>query len=98
MKKKSQKQTKHDLRSEAAQREAIRLAKESKVYFKDEKVYFKDESDGMHYNHSPFVYALRTWSDELIAIFDLRDCYRKRAPLKGITKAVRKAVQPRKKK
>jgi len=34
----------------------------------------------------------------ITAIFDLRDCYKKRAPLKGITKAVRRAVQPRRKK
>lgn len=39
-----------------------------------------------------------TGSDgELIAEFDLRDCYRKRQPLKGITKAMRKAVQPKRK-
>jgi hypothetical protein len=32
-----------------------------------------------------------------IAIFDLRDCYRLRAPLKGVTKAIRKAIQPKRK-
>jgi len=34
--------------------------------------------------------------EKVIAIADLRDLYRKREPLRGITKAVRGAVHPRK--
>lgn len=36
--------------------------------------------------------------DHVIAVFDIRDCVRKRAPLKGITKAIRKAIAPKGKK
>lgn len=32
-----------------------------------------------------------------MAIFDLKDCYRKRQPLKGITKKIRRVLQPQRK-
>lgn len=43
-------------------------------------------------------HGLEFWSEDgetLIALADLRDLYRKRQPLRGITKAVRRAVHPR---
>ena len=36
--------------------------------------------------------------DRTIAIFDLRQCYLQRAPLKGIKKALTKAIRPQRKK
>lgn len=72
---------KHDPKSEAAMRRAIR------------------DRGGLEWRLFIFQSVVQaTGSDgELIAEFDLRDCYRKRAPLKGITKAMRKAVQPKRK-
>ena len=47
-----------------------------------------------------FIEVYRSYSNWLtkhdeppIAIFDLRDCYRKRQPLTGITKRLRRAVR-----
>lgn len=83
---------KHNVRSEAAMRKAIKKWTTEKPVCREHSL--TDDGypivnfyDGFHINE-----------DKLIAIFDLRDCYRKRQPLKGITKAVRKAVQPRGKK
>lgn len=46
----------------------------------------------------PTIYAWSEDGGDLVAIFDLRDCYRKRQPLKDITKKLRKAIAPRRKK
>ncbi|HXF28950.1 MAG TPA: hypothetical protein VN457_03805, partial [Chlamydiales bacterium] len=72
---------KHDPRSEAAQRAAI------KAY--DAGIGWIGFSGT---GPAPIVYILRG-ETEVLAIFDLRDCYRKRQPLKGITKKLRKAIQ-----
>lgn len=44
------------------------------------------------------AYAEHDMRVQTVAVFDLRDCYRKRAPLKGITKKLRKAIQPKRSK
>lgn len=80
---------KHDPRSEAAQREV----------FKDREFFIWHT---YHTKSTIEIHALGTLAlgnpGQAVAIFDLRDCYRKRQPLKGITKAVRKAIQPNRKK
>ncbi len=80
------KKRKHDPRSEAAMREAIKL------WLKQDA-----ELTVRHKQIGTCELEIEK-NNETLAIFDLRDCYRKRQPLKGITKAVRKAVQPRRKK
>lgn len=76
---------KYDPRSEAAQREACRLLKSG-----DAHRYF---SLG-----ETFTVHVAELNKDPIAIFDLRDCYRKRQPLKGIKKAFNKAIAPKRKK
>ena len=73
----------HNHRSEVAQREACRLLRRGEAtksfacYEKPFEIHvYKDVG--------------KKW--EKVAIFDLRDCYRKRRPLKGVTKAMRKAI------
>lgn len=83
---------KRDPRSEAAQKEAVRLLKRNTVNECAAYPYFVEEPG------STEVQILRGDTEEVIAIFDLRDCYRKREPLKGITKKFRKAIQPKRKK
>lgn len=70
-------------KTEAAQRRAIKLMNDGLAYI------------AVSNAHSPIL-EVRADS-KTIALFDLRDCYRKRAPLKGIQKTMRKAVQPKKK-
>ncbi len=80
------KKKKHNPKSEAAQREAIRNKWDNlwTVHATDETV--------------EVVAYVRLDGEEVALVrFDLRDCYRKRAPLKGITKALRKVVQPKRK-
>lgn len=79
---------KRDPRSEAAMREAIR-----RHIDKGDVIW-----DVCWSEDSTFVTASTPNDREYIAIFDLRDCFRKRAPLKGIAKKMRKAIQPRRKK
>lgn len=76
------KKKKHNPRSEAAQREALRDPTRWQWQL--------DRVGGI-----VEVWDLSGLNDELIAVFNLRDCYRKRKPLKGIMKATRKAIQPR---
>ena len=92
--KKQTKAKKRNPRSEAAQREAIRLWNKCCVILIPipctTQIKAEISSLGSASTNRPYR--------EIVAIFDLRDCYRKRAPIKCITKAVRKAIQPRRKK
>lgn len=45
----------------------------------------------------PLVKAMCSSTLKTVAEFDLRDCYRLRSPLKGIKKAMAKAIQPKRK-
>lgn len=83
MKKKAKK---HDPRSEAAQRAACKKLKNGRAHIE----LWSDEAVGMYE-----IAISNTYLDKVLAIFDLRDCYRKRKPLTGIMKKVRKAVQPK---
>lgn len=71
-------------RSEAAQREAIR----------NRDSLFFDVTVGPR-SVVVTAHELVSCSDEPVAVFDLRDTYRKRAALTGITKKIRKAIQPK---
>jgi hypothetical protein len=73
------------LRTEAAMRKAVRLYEKGLVSFTWES------SEDMRLE----IEAYEVDTGNKIAIFDLRDCYQKRSPLKGITKAVRKAISPK---
>lgn len=88
--KRIKKTKKHNPRSEAAQREAIKRLAEPGVDLK----WLAGGEDYEIYA----IQALGGTQNEVIAIFDLRDCYRKRKPLTGITKTMRKVIQPRRKK
>lgn len=92
MKKKSQKQTKHDPRSEAAQREAIRLFN---LPHNGQPIIRRDHSFTDDKDFSPTVEFVLIATEQTIAIFDLRDCYRKRKNLVGINKAFRKTIASR---
>lgn len=88
MKTKTQKRTKkHDPRSEAAQREAIKQRKN--LSFEPCSYPDRIEVQAIMFMNGAY---------ETVAIFDLRDCYRKRSPLKGIKKAFNKAIAPKRKK
>lgn len=76
---------KHDPRSEAAQRRLIKALKEGDVY------------TNRSFLNAYTVQFIDAVNGELLAIFDLRDCYRKRQPLKGIKKAFNKAIAPKRK-
>jgi hypothetical protein len=79
---------KRNPRSEAAMREAVRLL------LKDEaKCWIK------HGNGAPTEVEISSGREgaELLAIFDLRDCYRKRAPLTGVTKKLKAAIRSKRK-
>ena len=67
---------KHNPKSEAAMREAIK----NKTRYEWFLAIFSESVQAW-------------WNSELVAEFDLRDCYRKRRPLKGIGKAVSKLVR-----
>lgn len=83
---------KRNPRSEAAIKEAVKMLSEGRVHC---------INGGYAENKKLKNYELQFYLDgdkvssPPIAIIDLRDFYRKRAPLKGITKAVRKAVSAR---
>lgn len=86
----SMKKSATNLYTEAALKNAATLLKEEKAYcIMGKGTWWQID-----------VFASDTGS--LIAVFDLRDCYRKRAPLEGITKrfgqAVRQTTQPVRKK
>lgn len=88
------KQIKHNRRSEAAQREGCKALGNKTGYIAyqieiDEKPFYLQRWE---------LAVISTKGHGIIAIFDLRDCYRKRAPLKGINKAFKKAIQPKRKK
>lgn len=76
---------KKNIRSEAAMREALKLFVKNQA----------SRGYGFGKNYSKVYFYDTTQNPELIAIFDLRDCYRKRSPLKGIKKALSKAIQPK---
>ena len=83
---------KHDPRSEAAQREAIKKLKGGACVV--------PHWSNTELNLKPFEIAITKDTDvdepvEVYAIFDLRDCFRKRSPLTGYMKSQRKAVQPK---
>jgi hypothetical protein len=80
---------KHDPKSEAAQREALR-----EPYH---WVWQLDATEGVVRAYDRTFDSKGRERDIVLAIFDLRDCYRKRAPLKGVTKALRKAIAPKRK-
>lgn len=83
---------KRNPRSEASQREAIALLKKNTT----KKCYvFVEPQDNAE---SYIVKVLDNYTYEVIAEFDLRDCYKLRAPLKGFKKAISKAIRPRRKK
>lgn len=70
------------VRTEAAQRRAIKLYQEGEFRIVPQ-----------HLPNTVELHALPRGSTETVAIFDIRDCYRKRKPLKGITKKLRKALR-----
>ena len=74
---------KRDPRSEASQRAALRRIKQGSA--------FRQLGDGEE-RHIVRVYETNA-PGALLAIFDLRDCYRKRAPLKGIKKKLGEIVR-----
>lgn len=82
----TKKATKHNPKSEAAQEKAI-LNRGALLW--DMKV----SADGKTVLVTAKM-ALPPY--ELFAVFDLRDCYKKRKPLKGIGKAMVKLVRTRK--
>lgn len=75
---------KRNPRSEAAQREALK-----KLYYSSVRIAWLEGGEDYE------IYIKE--DEEVVAIFDLRDCYRKRKPLTGITKKLRSAIQPRRK-
>lgn len=82
------KSKKHNPRSEAAQRFAVKSFMAGDAFMEENRAKLYP-SVNIH---------VVGGSNELLATFDLRDCYRKRAPLKGIKKAMTKAIQPKRKK
>lgn len=84
------KKVKHNSKSEAAQRAAIGLLRKLTwdIFVGPNTV--KVEAVRLVKNEYGNLIGAST-----VAEFDLRDCYRKRAPLTGITKALRAAVQPK---
>lgn len=70
------------LRTEAAIKKAVKLWAYGDLAIKDYGLKSRWEIGFYQYG-------------DLIAVADLRDLYRKRQPLRGITKAVRRAVHPR---
>lgn len=85
----TRKRTKRDpLRTEAAIKKAVKRWAECNTTFNKGWCHLTTTSD------EPFCVTISDSSGPL-AIADLRDLYRKRQPLRGITKAVRSAVQPK---
>ncbi len=73
--------TKRNPRSEVAQREAFKNRKNVSLC-----IVHTEKTIEVHASSGTITYA----------IFDIRDCFRKRQPLTGITKKIRKAIQPKK--
>lgn len=85
---KAKKPRKQDpLRTEAAIKRAVKIWAASNVKF-GKWCHLTTVAD------EPYCVAIGDSTGRL-AIADLRDLYRKRQPLKGITKAMRKMVQPK---
>lgn len=78
------KSKKRNPRSEAAMREAGKLM----------RLVPKTWDMGLKVSREPFILEYHAIG-RLIAIFDLRDCYRKRKPLKGVAKELKKVMQRR---
>lgn len=87
---------KRNLSSEAAQREAASMLRNNKAYLAFST--FGQSSPLNRFQVACFRYRVDGVVSELIAVFDLRDCFRKRKPLTGITKKLRSAIQPRRNK
>lgn len=78
-------------RTEKAMKEAIRLLKKGEAW--------RGASAGKAYEVYIFPYdPFPILGITPVAIFDLRDCIKLRAPLKGFNKAMRKAIAPKGKK
>lgn len=75
------------LRTEKAMAEALRLVKSKRAFI-----------DVRAPSTYEVVVVMSDPIPHIIGYFDLRDCIRKRAPLKGINKAIRKAIVPKRKK
>lgn len=80
---------KHDPRSEAAQREVC------KMILQGDDIYWDRRDTLLYAYHS---HTANLFGKPPTAIFDLRDCFRKRLPLKGIKKAFNKAIAPKRQK
>jgi len=76
--------SKRNPRSEAAMREAAKLM----------GLVRRTWDMGLVISEKPFLLEYHAIG-RLIAIFDLRDCYRKRKPLKGVAKELKKVMTRR---
>lgn len=94
-----------ELRTEAAVKKAVKLFSTGYAVIETGVLYGVRQDDGLStYILQPTEIAialprkLYQTHTEILAIIDLRDLYRKRAPLTGINKKLKSAIQPKRKK
>lgn len=86
---------KHNPRSEAAQKNAIgKLGQPGISVNSPMNSGWASVNDKLKPTEIAIVDDYKDEDKWILAIFDIRDCYRKRQPLMGINKALKKAIRP----